>query len=1101
MTPRSLPALPTPHSPTSRTSIPAHGRRGRSITRMAGALLCGLALAAPAAAQKKAPASGLAPDAYGTLDYRYIGPEGNRVTSVAGVPGDRTTYYAGAASGGVFRTTDGGVHWQPVFDKQDAMSIGALAVAPSDPQIVWAGTGEPFIRSHISVGNGVYRSTDGGTTWKRMGLEESGRIGRIAIDPGDPDVVFVAVLGHAYAPQSVRGLWRTRDGGGSWEKVLFVNDSTGFMDVVLDPSNPRIVYAASWQLAIHTWGRESGGAGSGIWKSTDGGTTWERLTKGLPDVMGKIGLAVPAADPSRVYALIEAGDGVPYRGKDTKPGKLWRSDNAGESWRMVNADRELGGRGAYYTRMGVSPDDPDEAYFLSASFSKTLDGGMHTIDLPFQQQPAGDHHDIWIDPTNGNRMIVSSDGGVSISENRGATWLRVQLPVAQIYHVTVDNAVPYRVYGNRQDGPSMMGPSNTRTGAGFGSGIARGDWSTVGGGESGWATPDTVDGNLVWSSASGFGSVSGIVTRYDRRTREVQSVEVWPLASIGWPAKDVKYRFNWDFPLTISPHDHNTVYVGSQYVHRTTDGGRTWPTISPDLTRNDTSRMGFSGGLTGDNIGVEYAGVVYGIAESPVQKGLIWAGTNDGLLHVTRDDGATWTDVTKNLPGLPEWVAIRTIEPSRWDAGTAYVAADGHQVGIFEPLLYRTTDFGKTFTRITTGIPSGPLSYTHVIRQDLQRRGMLYAGTENGLYVSFDDGDHWQPLQNNLPHAPVYDVVVQPRFRDLVVATYGRGFWILDDVTPLEQLTPDVAAEPAHLFAPREAWRFRGAEAIVAPYEDPSAGQNPKYGATLAYWLKAAADDSVALSIADASGAVVRTLKGPSQAGVNRVQWDLRGEPTTEVRMRTTPIGAPYVELNDQGWRPSPDIGRLSVLVPPGMYTLTMKAGDASQSRTLAVRKDPYSAGSEADIAAQAEVMDGLRSDLETVARTVNRIELLRAQLRDLGRVLEADSATAEKAAADSLDTRLMAIEEELAQLRQSGRGQDVIRWPARAGFRIGYLADEISASDLAPTEPQKQVAALLHETAVRQAAALDAFAAGDLAAFNERLRGKGMGAVATGGR
>lgn len=1087
--------------------MPSPCRRCRSLLPFLALLGCPPAvLPAQQGRGDASPAAGPDSTAWATLRYRHVGPEGNRTSAVTGVPGDRSTYFAGAASGGVWKTTDGGIHWTPVFDGESAQSVGALAVASSNHNVVWAGTGEPFIRSHISLGNGVYKSTDGGGTWTRMGLEESGRIARIAVDPTDEDVVFVAVEGTGYGPQAVRGVWRTTDGGSSWKKVLFVNDSTGADDVVIDPTNPRVVYAGTWQFVIHTWGRVSGGAGSGIWKSTDGGDNWQRLTAGLPDYpFGKTSVAVSASDPARVWALVEAGDGTPWGDVETKPGKLWRSDDAGRSFRMVNADRELGGRGAYYNRMVASPDNENEAYFLSASFTKTLDGGLHTVDLPFPEQPGGDHHDMWVDPTDGDRMIVSSDAAVSISENRGKSWNRVQLPIAQVYHVETDNAVPYRVYVNRQDGPSYMGPSNSRSGGGFGlGGIARGDWSTVGGGESGWATPDTLDDNLVWSTASGYGSVGGIVTRYDRRSRLVQNVEVWPMSTIGWPAKDLRYRFIWDFPLEISPHDHNTVYVGSQVVHVTRDGGMSWQVISPDLTRADTTRMGFSGGLTGDNIGVEYSGTIYRISESPVTAGLVWVGTNDGQVQLTRDGGDTWTNVTRNLPGLPDWGTISSITPSRWEAGTAYLTVDGHQANDFDPWIYKTSDYGSSWRLMVDGIPRGPLSFTHVVTEDPVRRGLLYAGTENGLYVSFDDAAHWRPLQTNLPHAPVYWIVVQPHYHDLVVATYGRGVWILDDITPLEELTPEVAGSDAHLFAPREAWRLRSAEAIAQPFEDPSSGANPRYGASLHYWLKTAAEDSVTLEIANAEGDVVRTLKGPASAGINRVWWDLQGEPTPRVELRTKPVGAPYIELNDEGWRESPEIARMSLPEPPGTYTVTLSGAGEAQSQQLVVKKDPASGGSEADIAVQSTLLASLESDVETVVAMVNGYELLRGQLVTLKNTLAGDTTAAAdtggnadlRAAVDSLDATLVDAEGQLTQLKQSGRGQDVIRWPMMLGARIQYLAGEVASSDHLPTAQQREVAALLHESTTTAKGRYEALLSGAVADFNDRLRQRGVGAL-----
>ncbi|MEP7346266.1 MAG: sialidase, partial [Gemmatimonadaceae bacterium] len=637
--------------------------------------------------------------------WRHIGPEGNRVTSVSGVAGDRKTYYAGAASGGLWKTTDAGVHWKPVFDDQPVSSVGALAVSESDHNVVWAGTGEPFIRSNISVGWGVFRSTDAGKSFTKMGLDNTGRIARVVIHPTNPDVVFVAALGHGYGPQPDRGIFRTSDGGKTWEKVLFVNDSTGASELVMDPNNPRILYAGFWQVEIHTWGRTSGGAGSGIWKSTDGGTTWKRLTgNGLPTkTIGKIGLGISKANSNRIYALIETGDGVPALNvAEPDKGRLFRSDDGGANWQMVNIDRQVAGRTHYYNRMGVSPDNQDEAYFLTASWAKTLDGGRTIIDPPGDETPGGDHHDIWIDPTDGNRMAVGHDGGISITENRGKSWNQIQLPIAQMYHATVDNRIPYFVYGNRQDGPSTRGPSNSKSFPGDG-GIPRGAWSSVGGGESGWATPDPVDSNLVWSSASGYGSVGGIVSRWDIRTNMSTQVEVWPQGTIGMSAAEVKYRFVWTFPLTISPHDHNKIYVGSQHVHMTTNGGRSWQVISPDLTRNDRSRMVANGGLTPDNIGVEYSGVVFAIAESKRKAGLIWAGTNDGKVQVTQDGGTTWTDVTPNLGGAPDWGTISNIEPSSYDDATAYLSIDGHQSNSRDPFIYKTTDYGKTWKLLVNG--------------------------------------------------------------------------------------------------------------------------------------------------------------------------------------------------------------------------------------------------------------------------------------------------------------------------------------------------------------------------------------------------------------
>ena len=860
---------------------------------LAVALLAWDGLAAQQRAARAAPAapSHPGPDSYTALRYRHIGPVGNRVTAAAGIPGDPRVYYAGAASGGIWKTTDGGTNWEPIFDQHPVQSIGALAVAPSDPSIVWAGTGEAFIRSHISLGQGIYKSTDAGKTWRLMGLEPTGRIARVLVDPRNPDLVFACALGHSYGPQPERGVFRTRDGGTTWEKVLFVNDSTGCGDLVMDPNNPRILFAGMWQLEIHSWGRESGGAGGGLYVSRDGGSTWQRLSgRGLPArPVGKIALAIAPGNSNRVYAIIETGDGVPWHGRETDRGTLWRSDDGGESWRVVSFDRSVRGRSHYYSRMAVSPANENETYYLTASYAVSLDGGENLQVQGGNSSPGGDNHDIWIDPTNAERMAVANDGAISISVNRGRTWHRHQLPIAQMYHAEVDNRIPYYVYGNRQDGPSTRGPSNSKLG-GFGGGgvIPRGEWHSVGGGESGWAIPDPADSNMVWSSASGSGSVGGIVVRYDERTRQARNVEIWPQSTIGWPAADLKYRFVWTAPLHISPHDRNKLYVGSQHVHATTDGGQTWQVLSPDLSLNDKSKQQISGGLTPDNIGVEYFAVVFAIAESRLRPGLIWAGTNDGLVHVTRDGGRSWTNVTANLPDLPPLGTISNIEPSRYDTGTAYLTADLHQVNNRDPHVHKTADYGRTWRKIVTGIPRSALSHAHVVREDPVRRGLLYLGTENALYVSFDDGERWQPLQTNLPHAPVYWLTIQEHFNDLVVSTYGRGFWIFDDLTPLQQLTPAVASSPVHLFQPRLAYRFRNRTGPMAPSHDATVGQNPPYGAGLNYWLGSAPAGEVTIQIQDAGGRTVRTLGGTRNIGINRLHWDLRGEPAREVRLRTT---------------------------------------------------------------------------------------------------------------------------------------------------------------------------------------------------------------------
>ncbi len=1064
---------------------------GSIVVRLAAILACTLVLMPDGHAQQAARPG---PDAYRQLRWRYIGPEGNRFSAAAGIPGDPFTYYVGAASGGIYKTTDAGVHWQPIFDGQPVASIGSLAVATSDPNIVWAGTGEGKLRSHISVGQGIYKSTDAGKTWTLKGLEQTGRIPRLVIDPKDPDTVLACALGHAYGPQPDRGVFRTTDGGQTWTKTLFVDENTGCSDIAMDLNNPRVLFAGMWQIEIHTWGRTSGGPGSGLYTSRDGGATWKKLAgRGLPTrQVGKVAVAISHSNPNRVYALIETGDGVPLDGKETDAGQIFRSEDGGESWRVVSYDHAAMGRPHYYSRMAVAPDDEDEAYFLTASYARTIDGGLTLNVVPRPEAPGGDHHDIWIDPTNANRMIVVHDQGLSISINRGRTWLRQRLTNAQMYHVTTDNQIPYHVFGNKQDEPTYRGPSNSRLASGV---IPRAMWHAVGGGESGFATPDPVDPNIIWSSASGSGMVGGIVVRFDETRRQFRNVEVWPDQSNG-PAEGLKYRFVWDAPLLISPHDHNTIYTASQHVHRTTDGGQSWEVISPDLTLNDRSRMGSSGGLTPDNIGVEYAGVVYGLAESPKERGLIWAGTNDGLLQLTRDGGKTWTNVTKSIPNLPPWGSFRSIVASRYDVATAYLTVDFHQVNNRDPFVYKTTDYGKTFKAITNGIPKSMLSYARTICEDPVRRGLLYLGTENAIYVSFDDGENWQPLQNNLPHVPVSWITVQEHFNDLVISTYGRGFWILDDLTPLQQMTPQVLSADTHLFPPRPAYRFRPITAPSTPYDDPTIGENPPYGASINFHLKSAPAGPVKVTILDQKGEVVRTLSAPASAGLNRVYWDLQYEPTSEIRMRTSPlIPAPQVRLGPQGWRaPAGGGATVGILAPPGTYTVKLSVGGREGTQPLTVRKDPNTAGTEADIQAQTEMLFELRRDLNTAIDVLNRIELVRSQLESLGRVVD-DGAV--RKAADDLNKTCIDLEMTLIDLRLTG-GQDGVRYAAKLISRFGYLANGVSNADFRPTNQQAEVQKLLAERVRDTVTRFDALVEKDLGAFNDLLKSRNiLGVVA----
>ena len=1019
------------------------------------------------------------------LPYRHIGPVGNRVSAVTGVPGDPNTYYFGAASGGVFRSTDGGHHWTPIFDDQDAASIGAIAIAPSATDVIWVGTGEAFIRSNVSIGNGIYRSTDGGIAWEHRGLSETGRIGRVIVHPTDPDIVYAAALGHLYGPQEERGIFRTTDGGESWERVLFVDENTGGVDIVMDPNNPRILFAATWQMFIRTWGRWSGGPGSGIYMSRDAGDSWERLEgRGLPSgTMGKIGLAMTASDSNRIYAIIETNSNRDYEPLDEHEGVLWRSDNGGVSWGMVNADHTLAQRPLYYSRVVVAPDEPDEVHFLSTRYSRSLNGGEDLL----VGDPGVDSHDMWIDPLIPDRMIVGHDGGLSISTDRGSSWWRPRLPIAQMYHVNTDTRIPYRVYGNRQDGATQMGPSNSLRNRG----ISIGEWQSVGGCESGFSVPDPVEPNIVWA-----GCYDGILSRYDHRLGLARKVSVWPANAEGWAAGGLRYRFQWTFPIHVSPHDHERIYVGSQHVHVTTNGGQSWEVLSPDLTTNDKTKQQKTGGLTTDDAGPTYAAVLFAIAESPVREGVIWTGSNDGLVHISLDRGRTWTNVTQNIPDLPPWGTVSNIEPSPHDAGTAYMTVDFHQLGDTEPYVYKTTDYGESWASLSQTIPRSVFSYAHVIREDPVRPGLLYLGTENALYVSLDDGENWTPMRNNLPPAPVHDLTIQRHFNDLVVATYGRGFWIMDDITPLQELTEEVIASEVHLFSPRTAYRFLMRQGSQSQPEDPGAGTNPTYGASISFYLESVPVGGVRLEIHDDAGQFVKLLDtGRLRRGINRVHWDLEEEESKTPTLRTKPLEHSHVEMPVGESRSLEEGGRVTPLAPPGSYTVTLRAAGFELVEPLMLLKDPNSGGSELEIQEQVTMLREIRVSVDSVVALIDEIEWIRAQTQ-LVRERSTDHAAVEeiREAGGTLEAELIELEMRLFDVRLTGgrARQDTVRWARRLYARLTSLAGYITGTDDRPTDQSREVFEMLRSELgdyQRQMVAIRE----DVATFNRLLDDRGI--------
>ncbi|HEX9426907.1 MAG TPA: glycosyl hydrolase, partial [Candidatus Polarisedimenticolia bacterium] len=756
------------------------------VGRFVAVLLLSLTVSAPAlraAEEAEAPSKG--PAELKGMTFRLVGPHvGGRVARVAGVPGNPLVAYAATASGGVWKTDDGGVKWKPIFDDQPVASIGSIAVAPSNPAVIYVGSGEANIRGNVAAGNGIYKSTDGGKTWAQV-LKQEGQIGSIVVHPSNPDIAFAALLGHAFGPNPERGVYRTKDGGKSWQQVLKKDADTGASDVCIDPSNPNILFAGLWQARRRPWEMTSGGPGSGLYLSRDGGDSWTQLTgKGLPEgIWGKVGVAVAPSDSRRVYALIEA-----------EKGGLFRSDDGGDSWELASGHHGLRQRAWYYTTLTVDPGNPDVVWFPQVSLLRSIDGGRTIKQVKGPHH--GDHHDIWIDPRNVRRVIDGNDGGIDLSWNGGESWATPPLPIGQFYHVAADNSVPYRVSGAMQDIGTASGPSNSLDAGG----IAPGHWHGVGGGEAGFTVPDPSDPNIVYA-----GEYFGVITRYDHRTGLTRNVSIYPDNWSGHGAEADRIRFQWTAPIAISPHDPKVIYHAGNILFRTGDGGQTWAAISPDLTRNDRSKQKWSGGpITGDNTGVEWYCTIFAVAESPRQKGLIWAGTDDGLVQMTRDGGEHWTNLTPNVKGIPDWGTVSLIEPSPFDAGTAYLVVDAHRLDDMRPYLWKTADYGKSWKSLTAGLPAGiPL---HAVREDPKHRGLLYLGTERGVSFSRDDGATWQTLGLNLPTVAVHDLVVKDN--DLVLGTHGRGIWILDDLTPIRDWSKEIAGRPVHLFAPAPAIRW-----------------------------------------------------------------------------------------------------------------------------------------------------------------------------------------------------------------------------------------------------------------------------------------------------
>jgi len=1020
--------------------------------------------------------------AFAALRWREIGPfRGGRSVAVAGSGARPYEYYMGTTGGGVFKTGDGGYSWAPVTDKYFGGSIGSVAVSESNPDVVYVGGGESQIRGNLAHGEGMWKSTDAGKTWVSLGLRETRHIGRVRVHPRDPNTVYVAAFGHAYGPNSERGVYKSTDGGKGWRKVLFRNDSTGAIDLAMDPSNPDVLYAAFWQAGRKPWLLVSGGAGSGIFKTTDGGEHWTEITRnpGLPQagLVGNIGLAVSPARPGVVWAIIEHDSGG-----------VFRSGDGGATWTRTNSERKLRQRAWYYTRIHADPKDTSVVYVNNVSFHKSTDNGK---TFRAMRAPHGDSHDFWVAPNDARRMIEGNDGGANVSFNGGRTWSEQDYATAQFYHVITTDHYPYQVCGAQQDNSTLCGPSRHE------GGITTAEWQDAGGGESGYIAARSDDPDIVYA-----GSYGGLLTRKDMRTGFERNVNPWPINPMGHSAEDLKYRFQWTFPIVVSPHDPNVLYAGANVIFRSTNEGQSWSPISPDLTKHDPATLGPSGGpITRDQTSVEYYGTVFTIAESPVARGVIWSGSDDGVVRLTRDNGRSWQNVTPF--GLKPWGRVSLIEPSPHAAGTAYAAINRYQMDDFAPYIYKTTDFGKTWAKIVDGIPE--TEFVRAVREDPEAPGLLYAGTERGVWVSFDAGGRWQRLQLNLPPVPVHDLVVKEG--DLVAATHGRSFWVLDDLSPLRQLSSEVVAKQVHLFRPRDAYRTQWGGGFGGGGGGGNAanpvGANPPSGAVLYYWLKDA-NREVTLDFLDARGSVIRSLtsrqdsaaradslRGDSvrtarrdsltRAGVSAdslKKLEQRGEGQGEgapggageseegPRRAAPPPRVPNrAGLNRFAWNLRyPDASSFENLImwaagtqgpiaPPGTYSVRLRVdGGEAQTATFALRKDPRSKATTADLVEQFTLLTKIRDKTSEANDAVKQIRALRAQLAEREHRLPAAEIARYRIRSTVLAERLSDVEQELYQVKNQS-SQDPLNYPIKLNNQMSALAGVVASTEARPTD------------------------------------------------
>ncbi len=1017
-----------------------------------------------------------------SLEWRQVGPfRGGRSAAVTGLPNHPDTYYFGATGGGVWKTLDGGRTWSNISDGSFGGSIGAVAVSTWDPNVIYVGGGEKTVRGNVSHGDGIWKSLDAGKTWRHMGLADSHHVPRIRIHPRDPDLVYVAALGHLYGPNDERGVFRSRDGGDTWEKILFVNADAGAVDLAMDPSNPRILYASFWRLRRTPYSLESGGEGSGLWKSTDGGDSWQELTDnpGLPAApIGISGITVSPSRPDNLYAIVEASQGGVFRSRD-----------AGATWEKTNDERKLRQRAWYYTRIYADPLDEEAVYVLNVRFHRSKDGGRS-----FQRisTPHGDNHDLWIDPADPRRMIEANDGGANVSYDGGKTWSpQDNQPTAQMYRVSTDNAFPYRLLGGQQDNSTVR----IRSRSAFGSAIGTRDWGPTAGGESGHVVAKPDDPEIVYG-----GSYGGFLTRFDHRTGERRAVNVWPDDPMGWGAAELTYRFQWNFPIFFSPHDPNRLYAAANVLFTSTDEGQSWQAISPDLTRNDASKMGPSGGpITKDNTSVEYYGTLFAALESPHEAGVLWVGSDDGRVHRSTDGGTAWSEITPS--GLPQWAQINDLVAHPFDKEGVYLAATAYKLDDFRPYLFKTTDGGASWQEITDGIAEH--HFTRAIEADDVRQGLLFAGTERGVYVSFDDGGAWHPLPG-LPIVPVTDLAMAQG--DLVVATQGRGYWILDDLALLRQIEPDDLQQDLVLFEPRPSYRLGNGRAEDAGHR----GTNPRNGAVFRFWLSealAAGDGeeptAVRLEIFDPAGESIRSFVtapkpegdaddeadddddkadhlGDVKAGLNLFTWDLRYPAAEDFE------GMILWNRDLQGPR-----------ALPGTYRAVMTAGEESQETTFEVLADPRSSVTAEALRAQFDFMLAVRDRLTEVHGEIGTIRRTRQQVEAVAKRLADDETSAPVVeAAEALNEAMTEIEKALYQT-ESRSSQDPLNFPIRLNDKLAALLGLADFGDYPPTASMLAVRQQLDQAIDEQLEALRAVWRNDLEAFNELAKEHGIPLVA----